>query len=179
MRTLANEQHFRRASNETTNTYAKSGLRQSARVLIENTGLHPNLAAGFHHVSRARQGSFVTWKRLKRAHKLVAMPKFYGKLASTTAATGCPCCNNDSVADSLGHFIFECSNITLKSLRGKLGIDSLATQLTADVSRQQERRNNGNADDADNNNNNASTLPPPIIPNPHAHRYKIDKGYIP
>lgn len=73
-------------------------------VLIKITGLHPNLAAGFHHFSRARQGSFVT---RKRAHQRVTMPKFYGKLASTTVLTGCPCCNNDSVADSLGHFIFD------------------------------------------------------------------------
>lgn len=53
------------------------------------------------------------------------------------------------------------SSTTLKALRGKLGIDSLATQLTTEVSRQQERRNNGNADDADNNGgSNASTLSP-------------------
>lgn len=115
-RTLAEEQQFRRASCMTTNAYVKSGLRQSAMALIKITGLHPNLAAGFHHVSRPCQGSFVTWKR---AGVLVTMPKFYGKLASTTAVTGCPCCNNDPVAvnmaDSLGHFIFECSLTTKES----------------------------------------------------------------
>lgn len=26
------------------------------------SGLHPNLAAGFHHIAKARQGSFITWK---------------------------------------------------------------------------------------------------------------------
>ena len=89
MRTLINEWHFRRNfgknTTNTTDKYAVSGYRQSARAVIQLAGLHPNLAAGFHQISKARQGSFITWKA---AHKLVESPGFYGTLASTTAKDG-------------------------------------------------------------------------------------------
>ena len=61
----------------------------------------------------------------------VLRPKLYGKLGSTAAASGCPCCKNDNVADSLGHFIFECNNAELKKLRDDLGTSHVrGTRLT-------------------------------------------------
>lgn len=115
-RTLADEQHFRRASCMTTNAYAKSGIRQSAMALIKITGLHPNLAAGFHHVSRAGPSG-----QLRHLETITPAPDNAEILRQTGKhdghmITGCLCCNNDSVADSLGHFIFECS-LTIKESR--------------------------------------------------------------
>ena len=156
MRSLANEQQFRRKPAATTKKYALSGIRQSAKMIIDLAGLHPNLAAGFYYISKKRQGSFVTWKD---ANHLVSLPSFYGKLASTTAATGCPCCKNDNVADSFGHFIFECDHPELKKIRADLGITEFATMVAAEVSRQQTNRNdndtsNNNINSSNNNNNN-------------------------
>lgn len=59
MRSLSNEQHFRRSSGMTTGKYALSGFRQSAVTFIKIAGLHPNLAAGFRYIAKARQGSFI------------------------------------------------------------------------------------------------------------------------
>ena len=122
-------------------------------MIIDLAGLHPNLAAGFHYISRARQGSFMTWKD---ANYLASQKSFYGKLASQTAATGCPCCKNDNVADSFGHFIFECDNADLKTLRADLGITEFATLLAAEISRQQTIRNDSHNNNNNNNSSNSS-----------------------
>ena len=154
MRTLANEQQFRRISCKTTDNYAVSGYRQSAKAVIQLAGMHPNLAAGFHHVSKARQGSFITWKQ---ANKLVTSTKFFGKLASDTDKEGCPCCKKNDVADSFGHFIFDCDNKDLKEIRKKTGIKEFAAQLAKEVSRQQtgssSSKNTNNIRTRHNNNN--------------------------
>ena len=122
-------------------------------MIIDLAGLHPNLAAGFRHISRARQGSFMTWKD---AIYLASQKSFYGKLASQTAATGCPCCKNDNVADSFGHFIFECDNADLKTIRADLGITEFATLLAAEISRQQTIRNDSHNNNNNNNSSNSS-----------------------
>ena len=97
MRMLANEQHFRRTTCPTTNTYAMSGLRQSAKAFLLLAGLHPTLATGFHHLATARHGTFQTWQQVRKQH--TRNPTKY-QIGSTMAAEGCPCCNNANVARS-------------------------------------------------------------------------------
>lgn len=57
-----------------------------------------------------------------------------------------------AVSSSTGHFILECTNPELKTLRADLGITEFATMLAAEVYRQQTNRN----DSSNNNNNNNS-----------------------
>ena len=118
-----------------------SGLRHSAKAFLLLAGLHPNLATGFHHLATARNGSFQTWRQVREQHD--RDPGKY-QIGSTMAAEGCPCCNKTSVADSLGHFIFECSNLKLTKIRKELRIKEFAQQLTAEVTRQQNRRSTNN-----------------------------------
>lgn len=142
MRDLANEWHFRRTTCPTTNDYATSGLRQSAKAFLTLTGLHPNLAAGFHHLATIRNGSFQTWRQV--CQQKDRDPYRY-QIGSNIDAGGCPCCNNNTVADSLGHFIFECSNTELTKIRKDLQIKEFAQLLTAEVTRQQSNRNNNSS----------------------------------
>lgn len=44
------------------------------------------------------------------SHDGTALSRNETQIGSTMAAEGCPCCNKTSTADSLGHFIFECSH---------------------------------------------------------------------
>lgn len=120
-----NEFHFRRKTHPaghpketpTTNDYAMSGLGHSAKAFPPLAGLHPNLATGFHHLATARNGSFQTWRQVHQQHE--RDPVKY-QIGSTMAAEGCPCCNKTSVADSLGHYIFECSSLELTQIRNDL-----------------------------------------------------------
>lgn len=133
----------------------ESGIRQSAMALIKITGMHPNLAAGFHHVSRAASSPgnehTSSWQRRNSTANWQARP-------AARAATTTQWPTRSAIS------IFECSNITLKALRSKLGIKSLATQLTAEVSRHHDHRNNGNASAADNNNSNCNASTPSSEP---------------
>ena len=142
MRDMANEWHFRRTTCPTTNDYATSGLRQSAKAFLTLTGLHPNLAAGFHHLATARNGSFQTWRQVCQQKD---RDSYKYQIGSKIAAGGCPCCNSNAVADSLGHFIFECRNTELTKIRKDLQIKEFAQMLTAEVTRQQSNRNNNSS----------------------------------
>ena len=48
------------------------------------------------------------------------------------------------MADSL-HFIFECDNLQLQQIRADLRIKEFATQLTAEITRQQQNRTNNSS----------------------------------
>ena len=142
MRTLASEWHFRRTTCPTTNDYATSGLRQSAEAFLLLAGLHPNLAAGFHHLATVRNGSFQTWRQV---HKQNERDPYKYPIGSNIAEGGCPCCGKTATADSLGHFIFECSNTELERIRKDLRITEFAKMITAEVTRQQSNRNNNSS----------------------------------
>lgn len=118
-------QHFHRTTCPA-NVYAMSGLRQSAKAFLTLAGLHPNLAIGFHHLATARHGNFQAWWQVR---KLAERTPGKYKLASNMTAEGCPCCNNANVADSLGHFIFECNNVKLTKIREDLCIKEFARNL--------------------------------------------------
>ena len=160
MRMLANEQHFRRTTCPTTNTYAMSGLRQSAKAFLLLAGLHPTLATGFHYLATARHGTFQTWQQVRKQHG--RNPAKY-QIGSDMAAEGCPCCNNANVADSLGHFIFECDNLQLKQIRADLRIKEFATQLTAEVTRQQQNRTNNSSSTTTATSTNSQPGPAPHV----------------
>ena len=90
-------------------TYVKMGYALSTKVFHTLTYLHPNLAFGFHCLSRLRIGAFLDLAdvRLLAKHSYAVFSNTEDGV-DDPAVDRCPCCKKPNMHDSAGHFIFVC-----------------------------------------------------------------------
>ena len=90
-------------------TYVKKGYELSTKVFHTLTCLHPNLAFGFHCLSRLRIGAFLDLADVRQlaAHSYAVFSNTE-KDVDNSAVDRCPCCKKPRMHDTAGHFIFVC-----------------------------------------------------------------------
>ena len=87
-------------------SYVKSGFQASAKVFYKLSCAHPELAYGFHWLSRIRVGAFLKWSdAVFLAEKSVPVGE---NKANENEGKHCPCCGRKNALDTVGHFFFKC-----------------------------------------------------------------------
>ena len=110
--TLMQDWFYRRAdATVALKTYVKKGYEFSTKVFHTLTCLHPNLAFGFHCLSRLRIGAFLDLADVRQlaAHSYAVFSNTE-KDVDNSAVDRCPCCKKPRMHDTAGHFIFVKKN---------------------------------------------------------------------
>ena len=109
---------------------------RSAKVFLRIAGLHPELSAGFHYMSRVRSNNFFSWEEATKLERQSNGSIKAGSVdfdAKMTIA-GCPCCGQVGEVlhdvttgkpwyqqiDSFAHFLLDCTDLAEKAIRTSL-----------------------------------------------------------